>query len=139
MANDAVTAMPVINEEKEIAGHYPTIIVTGTADKPLFHIVYVSADDGSVHVGFASYELAFVFQWLEEYFGVTRASDSIEELRPRGRWIVKKEMLNMRGVLGVRCSACGQYWALVEDNDAEYMNHFKSCPNCGAKMENGNA
>lgn len=58
-----------------------------------------------------------------------------DDLRPRGRWIVKKEMLNMRGILGVRCSACGQYWALVEDNDAEYMNHFKFCPNCGAKME----
>ena len=80
-------------------------------------------------------------QAVSEIYEIVKNAPTInpDDLRPRGRWIVKKEMLNMRGVLGVRCSACGQYWALVEDNAAEYMNHFKFCPNCGAKMEDGNA
>lgn len=122
------TAMPVMDNTKEIAGKFPTIVVTGTADKPYYHIVYLSSDDGSVHVGFGSYELAYVFQWLKEFFGVDRASvDGIDSLRPRGRW---EKHRTMHGF--VYCSNCKDVYL-----DEEWLVDGKwgFCPNCGARME----
>ena len=122
-------AVSLTNREKEVAGQYPTIIVTGTPDKPLFHIVYVSAATGSVHVGFSSYELAFVFQWLEEYFGVTRAStDNLDELRPRSRW-----RLNEDGKWA--CSECDGLAVEHPEEPDKWQAVTKCCPNCGARME----
>lgn len=45
------------------------IIVSGTLEKPYFEIKYVLLD-GSVHVGYSSYELKNVFGWKNECFEV---------------------------------------------------------------------
>ena len=43
------------------------IVVHGTADKPYFEIKYYTTD-GKCHIGYSSYKLDFVFQWLKECF-----------------------------------------------------------------------
>ncbi|MFA5715107.1 MAG: hypothetical protein WC998_05180 [Candidatus Paceibacterota bacterium] len=44
------------------------IVVHGTADKPYYEIKYYRLDDGECHIGYSSYELRNVFEWLEECF-----------------------------------------------------------------------
>lgn len=58
-----------------------------------------------------------------------------DDLRPRGQWIVRKNMLGIEGMLGIRCSLCGRYWALPEKTPEEFKGEYSFCPNCGARME----
>ena len=44
------------------------IVVHGTADKPYYEIKYCRLDDEEYHIGYSSYELRNVFEWLEECF-----------------------------------------------------------------------
>ncbi len=46
------------------------IVVHGTSDKPYFEIKYCRLDDGEFHIGYSSYELRNVFEWLEECFDI---------------------------------------------------------------------
>lgn len=45
------------------------IVVHGTAEKPYYEIKYYTLD-GECHIGYSSYELKYVFEWLEECFDV---------------------------------------------------------------------
>lgn len=46
------------------------IVVRGSREKPYYEIKYHDLSDGQVHVGYGSYTLDFVFEWLEECFEV---------------------------------------------------------------------
>ena len=73
-----------IVRKKDTAGIPPEIVVDGTKEKPYFNIRYFDAEKGYFCIGYSSYELAFVFGWLKEYFGVDRAKVADpEELRPK--------------------------------------------------------
>lgn len=128
-------------KEQRIEGTFPEIIVEGTAGKPYFCIRYIDRNDGECYVGFGSYYLENVFNWLKEYFGPERACVvDPEELRPKGRWV------------DGHCSECGieaLSSALDEpiyDYDWEENLQFSHtethieyhetnfCPNCGADM-----
>lgn len=69
--------------EQKAWGINPEIIVAGTAEKPYYHIRYFCEDDGKIHIGFGSFKLSFVFDWLKEYFSVSSASivDAVEFVR----------------------------------------------------------
>lgn len=45
------------------------IVVHGTVDKPYYEIKYYTLD-GEGHIGYSSYDLKNVFEWLEECFKV---------------------------------------------------------------------
>ena len=45
------------------------IIVTGTAEKPYFNLLYYDKIDNDFRIGYSSYDIKNVFQWKEEYFG----------------------------------------------------------------------
>lgn len=47
-----------------------------------------------------------------------------------GRWIRFKESDPETGYIHMRCSVCSAYWS-----DPSHADHFRYCPNCGAKME----
>jgi len=131
MANEIANVTAVTEDEVQIAGAFPQIIVSGTVEKPFFEIVYLDLKDGDIHIGFGSYDLAYVFQWLKEYFGETRAKIiDPESLRPKGRW--------ESNFYKITCSSC-KHSVFLGTKDpvchkAEKEN-FKFCPNCGAKME----
>lgn len=49
------------------------IVVHGSSEKPYYEIKYRDLSDGKVHVGYSSYNLDFVFEWLEKCFEVLEA------------------------------------------------------------------
>lgn len=46
------------------------IVVHGTVEKPYYEIKYYDIADGKHHIGYSSYNLNYVFKWLEECFDV---------------------------------------------------------------------
>ena len=46
------------------------IIVSGTAEKPYYEILWLDEKNKTFHIGYGSYNLSYVFQWLSEYFEV---------------------------------------------------------------------
>lgn len=50
------------------------IVVHGTKEIPVFGIKYKELESGEYHVGYSSYNLNFVFEWLEECFEITNCS-----------------------------------------------------------------
>jgi len=46
------------------------IVVHGTKEKPYYEIKYRDLSDGQIHIGYSSYNLDFVFEWLEECFEI---------------------------------------------------------------------
>ena len=129
MANEVDNVMAATTEkETQIVGAFSQIIVTGTVEKPFYQIMYLENEDGEIHLGFGSYDLAYVFQWLKEFFGVTHASAvDPETLRPKGRWVEKYSF----GCWHYDCSNCDDGYA-TEEQDKYKPNY---CPNCGANME----
>lgn len=70
---EAVSVRKREETKPEIAGMHPEIFVSGTKDKPYFQIKYFDTKDKTIHIGFGSYCLDYVFDWLKEYFGSERA------------------------------------------------------------------
>ena len=104
--------------------NFAKIIVSGTADKPYYEIMWFNYMDGQYHIGYSSYNLHFVFQWLSECFEIEEATtvDAVEVVH--GRW---KRAKYTEAPLYI-CSECDK---------PEYKEH-RYCPNCGAKMDGGN-
>lgn len=46
------------------------IVVHGTADKPYYEIKYCEVGEEEYHIGYSSYNLAYVFKWLHKYFEI---------------------------------------------------------------------
>jgi hypothetical protein len=95
--------------KQKIRTHFARIIVDGTAEKPYYSILYFDPTDREYHIGFSSYYLAYVFQWLSEEFeiigdtehlianGVTLGKPLTEYLHPidtyeglKGKYLVFK-------------------------------------------------
>ena len=109
----------------------PHIVVSGNIDKPYYSIRYYDLSDNTWHIGFSSYELKFVVQWLKEEFEIVESD--IEPVR-RGKWIGKDNeevpVIDGSPKCSCYCSLCGD-WLVASD---EYPVKGNYCPNCGAKM-----
>lgn len=79
------------------------IVVHGTREKPYYEIKYHDLSDGQTRVGYSSYNLDFVFEWLEECFEIiNQVADTTEDLSAKlqaenmendGGWIAIAERL----------------------------------------------
>ncbi|MCM1269957.1 MAG: hypothetical protein NC247_04935 [Ruminococcus flavefaciens] len=90
----------------------PVITVnTAKTDKPCYSIQYYDLADNTWHIGYSSYNLDYVREWLAEYFEPIEA-----DVRPvnYGHW--KDDGC---------CAVCGH------ENDGYYSDF---CPQCGARM-----
>lgn len=58
------------SNETKIKVKSAEIIVRGTADKPYFEIKYYDITDRNYHIGYGSYNLNYVFDWLKECFEI---------------------------------------------------------------------
>lgn len=69
-------------ETAKIKTHFAKIIVGGTAEKPYYDILWVDPTDRNYHIGYGSYKLDFVFQWLSEYFEIVDAPtvDAVDKM-----------------------------------------------------------
>lgn len=46
------------------------IVVHGTINKPYYEIKYCLIGESDCHIGYSSYNLNYVFEWLEKYFEI---------------------------------------------------------------------
>lgn len=53
------------------------IVVHGTAKKPYFEIKYQEIGSNHYNIGFSSYKLDFVFQWLKECFEIVNTDEQL--------------------------------------------------------------
>lgn len=109
--------------KQKIKTPFAKIIVGGTPEKPCYDILYFDPADGKCHIGFGSYCLDYVFQWLAEEFEVAEPCADVEPVR-YGRWVNKKGGFFEFAA----CSLCGE-----EAPTAGITPNY--CPNCGAKMD----
>lgn len=110
--------------------NFAKIIVSGTAEKPYYDIMWLDYMDGQYHIGYGSYNLSFVFQWLTECFEILDAPtvDAVEVVH--GEWSTIED--DYCGLTALKCSECNQeYWF----EDEPPMKIYNYCPNCGAKMD----
>lgn len=106
----------------------PVITVnTSKTDKPCYSIQYYDLADNTWHIGYSSFNLDYVREWLAEHFEPIKAD--VQPVR-HGRWITWKDKFpgkvpKKKNNLGVFCSEC----KLHADNKSAF------CPHCGAKMD----
>lgn len=67
-------ALPKENIDK-IKVSSAEIVVHGTKEKPYYEIKYFDLSDNEMHIGYSSYNLDFVFDYLEKYFEVVKETD----------------------------------------------------------------
>ena len=127
MANDSQKA-------KKIKTPFAKMIVEGNQEKPYFSILYFDPIDKDFYVGYSSYCLDYVSNWLNEEFEIVEDENFIiTALRPisreqvekvwRGKWNNINPAVLKPGVSWVcRCAKCGC--------PQDYKHNF--CPNCGA-------
>lgn len=73
MENNVTTLMTIPNQEKQkIKTPFAQIIVTGPHEAPYYQIMYYDPTDKEIHIGFASYYMKFVFDWLKEEFEIIK-------------------------------------------------------------------
>ena len=105
----------------------PKIIVNRDVDRPYYSIEYYDTSDNQWHIGYSSYELKNVIEWLDTDFDVIKAD--VEPVR-HGHWVGYETKSYKNSENGIakkyyRCSSC------------RYFNAIRSnyCPKCGAKMD----
>ena len=89
---------------KKIKTHFAEIIVTGTALKPYYSIMWYDPADRNFHVGYSSYKLLYVFKWLREEFEIVE--------KPQKAAAIKIDTV-------VRCAQCESY-----DRDTGYCQFW---------------
>ena len=113
--------------------NFAKIIVSGTAVRPYYEIMWFDYMDGQYNIGYGSYNIHFVFQWLSECFEIEDAPtvDAVEVVH--GQWIYEEEPDENNNV-EAHCSVCfaGDLHATA------LMNKVPYCWKCCAKMDGGN-
>ena len=118
--------------QEKIKTPFAKMIVGGKREKPCFSILYFDPADKDFHIGYSSYYLDYVFNWLNEEFEIVEDGNfALTALRPvsreqvekvwRGEWI--HDINNRYG-----CSKCMARETMSHKNLKPY------CPNCGAPM-----
>lgn len=111
----------VSREFVEIVVNYPPADLCAYPEykgKPYFSIKY--QENGKDYVGFGTYKIEILSQWLKEYF-----MSNIQPNQKMGRWLAvdNEDMYTV----DYFCSEC--------DLPLETAERTPFCPNCGAKME----
>lgn len=71
--------MEILSEENvdKIKASSAEIVVHRTKDKPYYEIKYFDLSDNEMHIGFSSYKLNIVFEFLDKYFDITEEKESV--------------------------------------------------------------
>lgn len=121
------------NVEK-IKTPFAKIIVDGTAEKPYYSILWLDEENKEYNVGYSSYCLDYVFEWMEEVFEIVAADElqtAYVTTERHGRWVKifeNGEPAITQHQVGVFCNKCVK---MPKDKFTE--SDF--CPNCGAVMD----
>ena len=71
--------MSARNHAEKTRTSFAKIIVEGTAEKPYYSILYYDPADGEYHIGYSSYSIEIVFQYLSECFEVADDNSALEK------------------------------------------------------------
>lgn len=90
--------------------NFAKIIVSGTAEKPYYEIMWFDYMDRQCNVGYGSYNLSFVFRWLSECFEIEDAPqvDVVEVVRCKDCTWWKDFMCT--NVNGADCLVMNENW-----------------------------
>ena len=119
--NNLPPAQPDGNDQEFIK-----LTVGNSNGRPYYSIIYLEYDKNGVghdFVGYSSYSLDVISDYLKKYFMSPTQPEPKE-----GHWIRRDCGLDVE----CKCSKCG-YRDFVEPRD-EYWFKRNYCPNCGAKM-----
>lgn len=57
------------------------IVVRKTDEKPYYEIKYFDLSDNEYHIGYGSYKLEYVFEWLEQCFEIVEKNTNADKIR----------------------------------------------------------
>ena len=80
------------SDRNKIKTPFAKIVVEGTPGKPYYNIWYFDPANEECHIGFGSYCLDNVFNWLAEEFEITEPHTDVAPV-VHGRWIFTKRHL----------------------------------------------
>ena len=106
----------------------PKIVVNGNVDKPYYSIEYYNISDKRWHIGYGSYNLKFVKEWLNDDFETVEA-----DVAPvhHGHWITQEGWTP--DDYYYTCSICNEDFYMIVGTPSD--NNYKFCPHCGARMD----
>ena len=88
---------------------FAKMIIDGSREKPYFSILYFDPADKDFHIGYSSYYLDYVFNWLNENFEIVEDGNfAISALRPVSREQVEE--------VYPACDVCGGGKEIRSDN-----------------------
>lgn len=80
------------------------ILIHGTKGKPYYEIKYRDLSDGQIHEGYGSYNLDYVFEWLEECFEIIPEKDA-------DRMSISEQINELRELAG----GSPNYWKVLDE------------------------
>ena len=75
MSDDLISKEVLHQKIDKIRASSAEIVVHGTKERPYYEIKYFDLSDNEMHIGYGSYNLDFVFDYLEKYFEVVKETD----------------------------------------------------------------
>lgn len=72
MSSELVSGEALRENVNKIKVSSADIVVHGTKERPYFEIKYFDLSDNEMHIGFSSYKLDIVFEYLEKYFEIVK-------------------------------------------------------------------
>ncbi len=121
MSNDLISReTDEIRKAAKIKTHFARIVVGGPVMNPCYSILWYDPSDRDYHIGYSSYSLMNVYDWLRDEFEITSSPFDNEPV-VHGRWINQDSTYTK-----YQCSAC---------KERNFDGVGRYCPNCGAKMD----
>lgn len=82
MSNDLISLKAVIEENVDkVRVSSAEIVVHGTKENPYYEIEYFDLSDNEIHIGFSSYKLDVVFEYLEKYFDIVNEENKSDQVQ----------------------------------------------------------
>lgn len=115
MEDNLTNASPY--ETAKIKTHHARIVVGGTAEKPYFSIEWYDPQKNECYLGYSSYCIGNVFEWLEECFEVVEASKTnADRIRAMSDKELAKFLWNIIG-----CTVADHIRAMSDKELAEFL------------------
>ena len=113
---------------EKIKTPFAKMIIDGSREKPYFSILYFDPADKDFHIGYSSYYLDYVFNWLNENFEIVEDGNfALSALRPVSRERVEKVWRGCE-----KCNGAGEYTRYAENLTKILL--AKYCPHCGRPL-----
>jgi hypothetical protein len=117
------------SETEKIKTHYARIVVGGTAEKPCYSIEWYDPLEKEYNLGYSSYYIGNVFNWLSEYFEIVDKDTNVLTNADRIRGMSDEELAAFLECFGC-CQHCSEHerlsdnrWFSDERCDEMCVNH----------------